>query len=163
MQMIAAWWVVPFRGSTLYTPAYHVVSIKAPSWIYPFWSINSGVGQSGSPSDSLSEGRRFESCPRNQKSKEFLIIKMKKLLVLFLCVVSLFSFTSCSAGMKEYKAADGISFIRVAQEHNDFEVFVHKETRVMYVVYSRSQTSNGMTVMLDRNGNPLLWNGVLPN
>ena len=88
---------------------------------------------------------------------------MKKILALFLCIMPLFCLGACSGYMKETEVANGVTFIKVTEQADDFEIFVHKETRVMYIVYSHSQSKSGMTVMLDKNGNPLLWNGVLPN
>lgn len=86
---------------------------------------------------------------------------MKKLTIIFLTIILsifAFTFTGCAEkneyGHEVYPVIDKVTFVKVIDgEYCD--IFVHKETRVMYVKYSDC----GMSVMLNKDGKPLLWNG----
>lgn len=92
---------------------------------------------------------------------------MKKLLTLLLIlIITVFTFTGCvpinENGNYVYKVNDDITFINIVDSENDdesyFKIFVHKETRVMYIYFS---SGGGFSVMLDQNGKPLIWRGNL--
>lgn len=94
---------------------------------------------------------------------------MKKLLIAILILLLCFLFVSCAARNEQeqrvFYVCEGVTFVEVIKHSGNelkqpFTIFVHKETRVMYVKYSLGH-KGAMTVMLDENGNPLLWEGEL--
>lgn len=88
---------------------------------------------------------------------------MKKLTIIFLTIILsifAFTFTGCAEkneyGHEVYPITDKVTMVKVIDgEYCD--IFVHKETRVMYVLTAYSD--GGMSVMLNKDGKPLLWNG----
>lgn len=89
---------------------------------------------------------------------------MKRVVAIMILIILLvISVSGCGAktesGNREYVVCDGITMILV--ENGDyFNIYVHKETRVMYI--GESNTYQGsMSIMLDENGDPLLWDGDL--
>ena len=84
------------------------------------------------------------------------------LIIITLCVSIL---TSCSNKKTENGNAifvidDNITFVKV-KESSHFELYVHKETKVIYI--ATGGTSNvyqgGITPLVDENGNPILYEG----
>ena len=89
---------------------------------------------------------------------------MKKIIALLLMLVMIsVLFVGCSDrtenGNKVYEVCEGVHMIRVSMD-GEFGVYVHKETRVMYLA-SNWTYSGGVTVMLDANGSPMSWGGEL--
>ena len=89
---------------------------------------------------------------------------MKKFLTLLLIlIIATFTFTGCyetnENGNEVHKVNDQVTFVRVMHDYSDcFSIFIHKETKVMYVAY---YGGGGMSVMLDAQGKPLIWRGNL--
>ena len=89
---------------------------------------------------------------------------MKKILLYLLIAVLSLSFCLISCAEQndsdyiEHKLIDDITFVCV-EYNNVFELWVHKETRVIYI--SKSTCNSSLAVMVDENGNPLLWEGDL--
>lgn len=89
---------------------------------------------------------------------------MKKILLyLFIIVLSLsLCLFSCAEQKQndnnyiEHKLIDNFTFVCV-EYNNIFELWVHKETKVIYI--SQRTCNSGLAVMVDENGNPLLWEG----
>lgn len=87
---------------------------------------------------------------------------MKKILIiLLLFLISVFSLVGCGEknekGQSVYRVCDNVTFVEVART-DYYNIWVHKETRVMYIRYfNRNQA--GISVMLDQDGKPLLWQG----
>lgn len=85
----------------------------------------------------------------------------KKLLVLIICLISIFSLVGCAEknekGQKFYKVCNNITFVEVAKK-DCYDILVHEETKVMYIRYNKDYRA-GLSVMLDENGKPLLWKG----
>lgn len=81
---------------------------------------------------------------------------MKKIAVCLLFLLTVSTFSGCSetevendnSGERFYRAIDGL--------YND--VYVDKETGVMYF-YRKKGNSGGLTVMVDEDGKPLIWEG----
>ena len=94
-------------------------------------------------------------------------MNMKKILITILILALCILFTGCGEhyenGRRVYYVCEGITFVEVVVydgPKQPYEILVHKETRVMYIKESESH-QGGITVMLDENGNPLLWEGEL--
>jgi hypothetical protein len=86
---------------------------------------------------------------------------MKKILVILgLCLISVFSLVGCSEknekGQRVYRVYD-VTLVRVASDYG-YDILVHEETKVMYIQY-RDGYQAGISVMLDQDGKPLLWQG----
>ena len=86
---------------------------------------------------------------------------MKRILLILLSVLCLTAFCGCedkTIGETEC-ISQNINMIKVYSELDGFVVYVHKETRVMYIYIHYSYPS--LTVMVDENGKPLLWEGEI--
>lgn len=111
-------------------------------------------------------------------------MKKKILFILLLLIMPVMLLCGCSEDnnttqleKEEYlnnEIIDGITFICVAKPKSDdgYFVYVHKETKVIYLVYKNDHREGsmssryaygyyGMTVMLNADGTPMLWEGEL--
>ena len=59
---------------------------------------------------------------------------------------------------KEYIVGNVI-LVKV-EKGEDFDLFVDKNTKVIYI-YNKSSYQGGLTVMLNADGTPMLWEGEL--
>ena len=86
---------------------------------------------------------------------------MKKVLLVLLSVLCLSLFCGCKDKTvgENHNISQDINIVKVYSELNGFDVYVHKETKVIYISISCSYPS--LTVMVDENGKPLLWEGEL--
>ena len=90
---------------------------------------------------------------------------MKKIIaIVIVLIMSLWLLCACSDGETEqgydfYNAYDGVTMVKISITQ-DFGIFVHKETKVMYI---RDCTTygGGLTALIDENGKPLLYEGEL--
>lgn len=84
---------------------------------------------------------------------------MKKI-VLILSVVMIAILCICIAGCTAEDNEDFNEDLVVISENVDFDcphmIFYHKRTKVMYL-FVKVGYAGGLTVMLDENGNPLLY------
>ena len=84
-----------------------------------------------------------------KKKLAFIILS----LTLLFCI---FTSTGCvptnEYGHEVYEVTDKVTLIKVVNT-DYFDIFVHKETRVMYIKYA----DGGIAVMLDKEGKPLIW------
>lgn len=94
---------------------------------------------------------------------------MRTLIAIILCIGLVFCFVACSntpanaaENTNEESAKSLPRMIKVVDRHpaDSMMIYVDTETRVMYAVYSSSSGAT-MTVMVDVDGNPLLWEGEL--
>ena len=83
---------------------------------------------------------------------------MKKILALFLILVSLFSFSGCTTTNVTYQTQEESMFVIVEVTTNHWQIVYHKETKVMYAV-SRGDTVGVFTVLVNPDGTPMLWEG----
>ena len=88
---------------------------------------------------------------------------MKKYIVLLLLLLSmLFSLTGCSSAKVE-KAndtqEDQVSMFVIAEKSLSWYVVYHRETGVMYAVSSGGYNYGTFTLLVDRDGKPLIWKG----
>ena len=88
---------------------------------------------------------------------------MKKYILLMLLLLSmLFSLTGCSWSKVEREneaQEDQASMFVMVEVAETWYVVYHRETGVMYVI-SRGVYNNGtFTLMVDRDGKPLIWKG----
>ena len=81
---------------------------------------------------------------------------MKKFISLVLALVLIFALVGCTGSSSENETTSD-RFVRVYSEYSSC-IYVDSETNVMYFWHS-GVYSGGLSVMLDENGDPLLWEG----
>lgn len=81
---------------------------------------------------------------------------MKKLISLVLVLVLIFALVGCTGASSENETTSD-RFVRVYSEYSNC-IYVDSETNVMYF-WHNGVYSGGLSVMLDENGDPLLWEG----
>lgn len=81
---------------------------------------------------------------------------MKKLISLVLALILIFALVGCTGASSENETTSD-RFIKVYSEYSNC-IYVDSETNVMYFWHS-GVYSGGLSVMLDENGDPLLWEG----
>lgn len=81
---------------------------------------------------------------------------MKKLISLVLALVLIFALVGCTGASSDNETTSD-RFVIVYSDSLSC-IYVDSETNVMYFWHSRGY-SGGLSVMLDENGNPLLWEG----
>ena len=86
---------------------------------------------------------------------------MKKVICCILILILAFAFVGCRKETKNgndlYEVCESVSMVAV-EKTQDFIIYVHKETKVMYLY---RYNGGGITIMFDKNGKPLLWEGEL--
>lgn len=93
---------------------------------------------------------------------------MRTLIGIILCIGLIFCFTACSTpanaaeNTNEESAKSLPRMVKVVDMHpyDNMKIYVDTETRVMYALYSNSCGAT-MTVMVDTEGKPLIWEGEL--
>jgi hypothetical protein len=94
---------------------------------------------------------------------------MKKFLILLLIItISIFTLTGCVSSKmkseKEYNICDKVNFIEISNNdgRDGFKVYVHKETKIMYIMYCNANYGGYcLSVLVDIDGKPLIWEGNL--
>lgn len=81
---------------------------------------------------------------------------MKKLISLVLVLVLIFALVGCTGASSDNETTSD-RFVRVYSEYSSC-IYVDSETNVMYF-WHNGVYSGGLSVMLDENGDPLLWKG----
>lgn len=83
----------------------------------------------------------------------------RKLLAIILALAMMLALVGCDEELRppNVSKSDGSIFV-IVEDGNYVDVYVHKETRVMYAY---SPYSGGFVVMIDADGKPLLWGGEL--
>ena len=80
------------------------------------------------------------------------------LLCLILCVASVLCGCSHVSTVTREIECNRSMFVEVEQA-TYWSVYYHKDTKVMYVCSKGMYNGGNMTVMLDADGKPLLWEG----
>ena len=88
---------------------------------------------------------------------------MKKFFIFIILVIVVFSFmfTACTMTpvASEEQELDYESMFVIVEETFSWRIVYHKYTRVMYAVSDSSYNRGSFTLLVDAEGNPLLWNG----
>lgn len=79
------------------------------------------------------------------------------LLCLLLCFSSVLC--ACHSSIVTRETEHNRSMFVEVERTTYWSVLYHKDTKVMYVVSKGGYNSGNMTVMLDADGKPLLWEG----
>ena len=80
----------------------------------------------------------------------------KRILSVILVAALLFSLTGCASVESEGSSNDKSMFVCV-ETTSTWQVVYHKETKVMYAVSGGYNNCGIFTVLLDADGNPMLW------
>lgn len=83
---------------------------------------------------------------------------MKKILVLFLILISVFSLGGCSETNVTYQIQEESMFVVIENSMDNWKIVYHKETKVMYAV-SRGDVVGIFTLLVNPDGTPMLWEG----
>lgn len=85
---------------------------------------------------------------------------MKKIVLLATMILILFAFSACAANKTESAVTEGKSsmFVKV-EDGPSWNVYYHKETKVMYVVSAASYNCGNFTVLVNPDGTPMLYDG----
>ncbi len=83
---------------------------------------------------------------------------MKRLIPIILAVILLTSCTQNSLTEIENRSANESMFVLV-ESTPQWDVVYHKETKVMYAVSSYGDATGVFTLLVDRDGTPLLYKG----
>ena len=80
---------------------------------------------------------------------------MKKLAVVLALALTL---AGCSGGNSNVDEENNRRFVEVYRDYFSNVIYVDSKTNVMYY-WHKDGYSGGLTVMIDENGQPLLWKG----
>lgn len=81
---------------------------------------------------------------------------MKKILLAIMLLITPIAISGCEDETTHQEIANN-EFIKISNR-NDIIIYVHKETKVMYMFVTEAY-KGGLTVMVDANGKPLLYQG----
>lgn len=84
---------------------------------------------------------------------------MKKLIALILIVISLMALTSCNTKRTSEVVKGERSRMIYIEEADLYCIVYDKNTKVMYAVSDGPYNSGIFTLLVDANGNPLLYQG----
>lgn len=87
---------------------------------------------------------------------------MKRKIILILVLVFVLSvFVACTTATVTLKkqVQNNESMFVVIETTTLWKIVYHKETRVMYAVSYSSYNGGNFTLLVDADGNPLLWEG----
>lgn len=85
---------------------------------------------------------------------------MKRLLIIMI-MCSAVLMASCGQEMKtEYDSKSPSMFI-VVENGGTYEIVYHAKTKVMYAISDGYYNSGNFTLLVDANGDPLIWKGAL--
>ena len=88
---------------------------------------------------------------------------MKKFFIFIILVVIVFSFIFSACTMTpvalEEQEKDYENMFVIVEETLTWRIVYHKYTRVMYAVSDSYYNRGIFTLLVDAEGNPLLWNG----
>ena len=84
---------------------------------------------------------------------------MKKFIALILIVVSLMTLTACATKREREVVKGEKSRMVYLEETGAYCIVYDRETKVMYAVSNSGYNYGNFTLLVDANGNPLLYQG----
>lgn len=85
---------------------------------------------------------------------------MKKFILFLATVLMIVTLCACSSNNPESEIVEGKPSMFVMIENGpSWNVYYHKETKVMYVVSMSSYNCGNFTVMVNPDGSPMLYEG----
>lgn len=83
----------------------------------------------------------------------------RKIILILVLIFALSVFAACAPARVTSEEQEQESMFVVVETSSTWEIVYHKETRVMYAVSSSMYNHGNFTLLVDADGNPLLWNG----
>lgn len=85
----------------------------------------------------------------------------RKIILILVLVFALNMFVACTTTpvASEEREQDYESMFVIVETTATWTIVYHKDTRVMYAVSCQPYNSGNFTLLIDAEGNPLLWNG----
>lgn len=84
---------------------------------------------------------------------------MKKILMALLSVLCVFAMAGCETVEVKRENLNSESMFVIVEDTYEWVVVYHKETKVMYAVSNSHYNYGNFTLLVDENGNPMLWEG----
>ena len=84
---------------------------------------------------------------------------MKKFIALMLIVISLMALTACATKRERRVEKGSTSRMVYLEETGAYCIVYDRETKVMYAVSNSGYNYGNFTLLVDANGNPLLYEG----
>lgn len=81
----------------------------------------------------------------------------KKVITLAVSLVLLVALAGCDYDEVKKEKSDNISMFTVVEETTEWKVVYHNETKVMYTVSCSKYNHGNFTLLVDANGNPMLY------
>ena len=81
----------------------------------------------------------------------------KSMIVVILFIMVMIS--GCGKDVAESESGDNRSMFISVERAGTWRVVYHKDTKVMYVVSNGGYNCGTFTLLVDRDGKPLLWEG----
>lgn len=85
---------------------------------------------------------------------------MKKILCLVIAIILMLICVGCGSTMQtveDTKESTDISMFVLVEIGGTYKIVYHKGTKVMYAISNGDYNRGAFTIMLDADGNPLLW------
>lgn len=82
---------------------------------------------------------------------------MKRLVLMFLLVVTILAASGCSYGMDEEPRADAPSMFVKVEGCGAFNIVYDRDTKVMYAVSSSDHNFGNVTMLVNADGTPKVW------
>ena len=82
-----------------------------------------------------------------------------KIKIIALIMVICLLFTGCGSVKVQKEQEDKSSMFILVEQHDIWSVVYHKDTKVMYAVSTGYYNSGDFTLLVDENGNPMMWEG----
>lgn len=82
---------------------------------------------------------------------------MKRLVLMFLLVVTVLAASGCSYGMDEEPRADAPSMFVKVEDCGTFNIVYDRDTKVMYTVSSSDYNFGNVTMLVNADGTPKVW------
>ena len=84
-------------------------------------------------------------------------MKKKLLSLLLVCAMVLTMVTGCAKPVEGVSDANSVSMFVEIERAGNWIVVYHRETKVMYAVSNDRYNYGSFTLLVDENGNPLLY------
>lgn len=81
----------------------------------------------------------------------------KRILSVALAVVMVVCLVGCGQKVQDKSDKDSQSMFVCVETTTNWKVVYHKDTKVMYAVSNRRYNRGVFTLLVDKDGNPMLW------
>lgn len=82
---------------------------------------------------------------------------MKKILLIIMALLAVILLSGCS-GMEKIPEKEQLSTFMIYEEYGSGDVLVDRDTHVMYWVSASAYNYGNMTLLVNADGSPKIWN-----